>query len=240
MWQGKKVSVVFSTYNEKDSIRSQINACFETKLVDEGIVVDNNAAFGTADEVKKTNAKYFFESRQGYGFGYQKGLSEATGDLIIMSEPDGTFDHGRDIVKLLVYSGDFPVVFGTRTTQALIGNGANMGIFLKWGNVFVAKLIEVFFNTTHLSDVGCTMRLFSRDVLEKIRPFFSIGGNYFSPEMIMLVAFNRIFFVEIPVHYLERVGESRGSGTFWKAFKLGVKMIYLICKYRLKFVFNKI
>lgn len=240
MWQGKKVSVVFSTYNEKDSICRQINDCFETKLVDEVIVVDNNAVVGTADEVKKTKARYFFEARQGYGWGYQKGLSEAKGDLIIMSEPDGTFDHKRDILKLLVYSGDFPVVFGTRTTQALIGQGANMGIFLKWGNVFVAKLIEVFFNTTHLSDVGCTMRLFSRGVLEKIRPFFSIGGNYFSPEMMMLVAINRIPFVEIPVHYLERIGESRGSGTFWKAFKLGVKMIYLICKYRLKFVFKKI
>lgn len=240
MWNGKKVTVVFSTYNEKDSIRKEINDCFKTKLVDEVIVVNNNAAPGTEEEVKKTKAKQVFETRQGYGWGYQRGLAEAKGDLIIMSEPDGTFDHKKDLIKLLVYSEDFPVVFGTRTTQALIGEGANMGVFLKWGNVFVAKLIEVFFNTTHLSDVGCTMRLFSKDALQKIQPQFSIGGNYFSPEMIMLTALKRIPFVELPVHYLERIGESRGSGTFWKAFKLGVKMIVLIIKYRIKYSFERI
>lgn len=238
MWNGKKVTVVFSTYNEKDSIRKEINDCFETKIVDEVIVVNNNAAEGTKEEVAKTKAKQVFETKQGYGYGYQKGLREAKGDLIIMSEPDGTFDHKKDIPKLLIYSDDFPTVLGTRTTQALIGDGANMGIFMKWGNVFVAKLIEVFFNTTHLSDVGCTMRLLSHEALEKIQPHFSIGGNYFSPEMIMLLALTRIPFVEIPVHYYERIGESQGAGTFWKAFKLGIKMIQLIIHYRLKYFFR--
>ena len=34
-----------------------------------------------------------------------------------------------------------------------------MGWFLRWGNWAVAKLVEVLFNTSHLSDVGCTYRL---------------------------------------------------------------------------------
>jgi hypothetical protein len=41
-------------------------------------------------------------------------MAEATGDLIFWAEPDGTFV-GKDVEKLLVYSNDFPVVFGTRT-----------------------------------------------------------------------------------------------------------------------------
>lgn len=239
MWHGKKVSVVFSTYNEKNSIRQQIEDCFATGFVDEVIAVNNNAAKGTSQEIKKTSAKEFFEKKQGFGWGYRKALAEATGDLIIMTEPDGTYDHKRDLHKLLLYSGDFPVVFGTRTTQALIGEGANMGLFLKWGNVFVAKLIEVLFNTTHLSDVGCTLLLLSREALEQIQPHFSIGGNHFSPEIVILLALKRIPFVEIPVHYLERVGESRGSGTLWRSFKLGLRKIGVVFKYRFISFFKK-
>lgn len=233
MWKGKKVSVVFSTYNEKYSIRRQIEDCFATGFVDEVIAVNNNAAKGTSEEIKKTTAKEFFEKRQGFGWGYRKALAEATGDLIIMTEPDGTYNHKKDIQKLLLYSDEFPVVFGTRTTQALIGEGANMGVFLKYGNVFIGKLIEVLFNTTHLSDAGCTLLLLSREALDKIQPHFTIGGNHFSPEITILIALKRIPFVEIPVHYLERVGESRGSGTFWRSFKLGLKKIGVVIKYRL-------
>ncbi len=240
MWKEKKVSVVFSTYNEKDSIRAQINDCFKTGFVDEVIVVNNNAAKGTKEEVEKTKAKQVFEHKQGFGWGYRRALKEARGDLIIMSEPDGTYDHKKDIEKLLLYSDDFPVVFGTRTTQALINEGANMGVFLKWGNVFVGKLMEVLFNTTHLSDAGCTLLLLSHEALEKIQPYFSIGGNHFSPEIVMLLALKRIPFVEIPVHYQERVGESRGSGTFWKAFKLGLRKIWLVLSYRAKYTFKKL
>ena len=234
MWKNQTVSVVFSTYNEKASIRQQIEDCFATGFVDEVIVVNNNAAAGTDEEVKKTRAKLIHESKQGYGHGYRAGLGAVGSEIVIMSEPDGTYDHQRDLIKLLIYSDDFPLVFGTRTTQALIHEGANMGFFMKWGNVYVAKLIEVLFCTTELSDVGCTLRLLKRSALEKIRPWFSVGGNYFSPEMMILAALFRIPFVEIPVHYYPRVGKSRGAYNFIAAFRLAVPMIFLIVAYRIR------
>ena len=80
------------------------------------------------------------------------------GDIIIISEPDGTFA-GRDIYKLLTYYDDgFEVVSGTRTTKGLIWEGANMGFALKWGNILMAKLIELLFlSRSQLTDVGCTL-----------------------------------------------------------------------------------
>ena len=238
MWKNQTVSVVFSTFNEKDSIRKQIEDCFETGFVDEIIVVNNNAAPGTDEEVKKTRAKLIYEKRQGYGFGYQAGLRAAKTDIVIMSEPDATYDHQRDLIKLLIYSDDFPVVFGARTSQALIHEGANMGFFMKWGNVYVAKLIEVLFCTTELGDVGCTLRLLKRSALRKIRPRFTVGGNYFSPEMMILIALYRIPFVEIPVHYYPRIGKSRGASNFIAALKLALPMIGLILSYRLSTALN--
>ena len=67
MWRDKKVSVVFPTYNEKDSIRDAIEDFFACQHVDEIVVVNNNAADGTDDEVKPTKAVLVHEERQGYG-----------------------------------------------------------------------------------------------------------------------------------------------------------------------------
>jgi glycosyltransferase involved in cell wall biosynthesis len=47
MWQGRAVSVILPTYNERASIRRSIEEFFETGVVDEVVVVNNNAAPGT-------------------------------------------------------------------------------------------------------------------------------------------------------------------------------------------------
>ncbi|MBI4559189.1 MAG: glycosyltransferase family 2 protein [Candidatus Hydrogenedentes bacterium] len=232
MWHDKKISVIFPTYNEKDSIRAAIEDFFSTGYVDEILVVNNNAAPGTDEEVGATRARLVYESRQGYGYAIWKGLAEATGDLLIISEPDGTFS-GHDVIKLLAYSDDVPVVFGTRTQRELVWEGANMGFFLKWGNWAVGKMMEFLFNTTLLTDVGCSMRLLRRAAYEKVAPQFKVGGSAFGPHLMLLIILNRIPFVEIPVNYRKRVGESSVTGSKWRAFLLGIEMIAMILRYRL-------
>ena len=113
-------------------------------------------------------AREVFESRQGYGWASRRGLAEATGSAVL-AEPDGTF-LPRDIGKLLAYSDECEAVFGTRTTRSLIWSGANMGLLLKWGNWAVAKLVEALFNTSHLSDVGCTYKLLHRSLAQRLLP----------------------------------------------------------------------
>jgi len=233
MWEGKKVSVVFPTYNEKDSIREAIEDFFASGYIDEIIVVNNNAVEGTDEEVKQTKARLVYETQQGYGYAIQKGLAEAQGDLLVISEPDGTFS-GHDVLKLLAYSDDVPVIFGTRTQRELVWEGANMGFFLKWGNWAVGKMVEFLFNTTLLTDVGCSTRLFHRDAYEKIAPQFAVGGSAFGPHLMLLTILNGISFIEIPINYRKRVGKSSVTGSKIKAFFLGIEMILMILGYRVK------
>jgi len=233
MWQDKTVSVIFPTYNEKESIRAAIEDFFANGYVDEIVVVNNNAAEGTDDEVKSTNARLVHETAQGYGHAIWRGLSEATGDLLILAEPDGTFS-GHDVMKMLAYSEDVTVVFGTRTQRELVWEGANMGFLLKFGNWGVGKLVEFLFNTTLLTDVGCTMRLFHREAYEKIAPQFSIGGSAFGPQLLLLTILNDVPFIEIPVNYRKRVGESSVTGNLFRAALLGMEMILMILRYRVK------
>lgn len=237
MWNGQTISVILPTYNEKDSIYSCIAEVFDTGVVDEIVVVNNNAAAGTSEEVQRTKAKEVFESRQGYGYSILKGLREGTGDIIIISEPDGTFS-GHDIRKLLAYSEDFDAVLGTRTTSVLIWKGANMGLFLKWGNWAVAKMMEFLFNTTTLTDVGCTMRLIKKRELQRIIDKFTVRGSHFGVEMMLLIILNKINFIEIPVNYKPRVGKSSVTGSKLKAFSLGLVMIWTIIKYRVASFFK--
>jgi glycosyltransferase involved in cell wall biosynthesis len=232
MWEGKTVSVILPTYNEKDSIRQCVEDFLGSGYVDEVIVVNNNAALGTAEEVAQTAARQIFESKQGYGNAIQRGLAEATGDLLVICEPDGTF-RAKDIVKFLAYGEEFDVVLGTRTTRELIGERANMGLFLRWGNWAVAKMAMLLFNTTSLSDVGCTYRLLHRNVYERIRPYFSVGSSHFGVEMMLLIFIQHFRTIEISVHYLERVGVSSVTGDIRKAFILGVTMIVFVLRYYL-------
>ena len=232
MWNGKGVSVIFPTYNEKDSIRAAIEEVFAAGVVDEVLVVNNNAAAGTSEEVAKTRAREIIEPRQGYGRAIRTGLDAAAGDYLIVSEPDGTFC-GRDVVKLLAYAGDFDYVVGTRTSREMIWEGANMGVFLKWGNWAVGKMTEALFNSSILTDCGCTLRLIGRPAYEKLRPYFTRTGSDFGFELTLLVIRHKVAFMEIPVNYRRRVGVSSVTGNPWKAFKLGTRMIAMVIKFRL-------
>ena len=77
MWNGKTLSVVLPTYNEKDSIADVIDGSRRSAIVDEIIVVNNNAAAGTSEEVAKTGAREVIETTQGYGAAIKRGLREA-------------------------------------------------------------------------------------------------------------------------------------------------------------------
>jgi glycosyltransferase involved in cell wall biosynthesis len=219
------------TYAERDSIRKVIRDFEETGVVDEILVINNNAEAGTSEEVGRTGAREVLETRQGYGNAIRRGLRDSTGDLVVLAEPDGTF-LADDIIKLLAFSDECQVVLGTRTTREMIWEGANMDWFLKWGNWAVAKFVEVSFNTSHLSDIGCTYRLLDRDTANRFAEEMTVGGSHAGPEMLMLTISSGAKFVEIPVNYLPRVGTSSVTGNRITAFFLGLRMIALILRFR--------
>lgn len=227
MRKKQKISVILPTYNEKDSIRKVIKDFEHLGIIDEIIVINNNAAEGTSEEVAGTSAIEIFESVPGYGSAIQRGFKEASGDLIFVCEPDDTFV-ADDVYKFLSYIDDVDAVYGSRTVKNFIGKGANMGHFLKYGNWFVAKMLQVMYRTNSLSDVGCTFRLIKKSALKKMQSSFRVKSGFFGPEMMLLTKHFDIPFVQIPIKYQARVGESSYTGDFKKAFVLGMKMIWFI------------
>jgi glycosyltransferase involved in cell wall biosynthesis len=232
MWNGKSVSVVFPAFNEEENITAAVQDFSSVDAVDEVIVVDNNSRDRTAECAREAGARVISEATQGYGAALTRGLAEAKGELIILAEPDGTFT-GRDIVKLLAYEGDFDIVCGTRTTRELIWGQANMGWFLRFGNIIVAKMIEWLFDGPSLSDCGCTLRLISRSARDTLVPRLTVKASHFLPEVVILALLSRLRVIEIPVNYRGRIGTSKITGTPKGTFKTGFRMIGLI--FRLRF-----
>jgi glycosyltransferase involved in cell wall biosynthesis len=239
MWRNKTISVVFPAYNEEENIIQAIEDFFACGYVDEIVVVDNNSSDSTPEKVKKTKAKLVKETKPGLGWAIQRGLKESTGDYIIISEPDGTF-LGKDVEKLLVYSDEFDLVLGTRTSKGLIWEGANMRGLLRWGNWFAAKILEFLFNGPSLTDVGCTMRLIRKEKLNLIIDKLTVGGSHCNPELVILSLLSNFKVVEIPVNYLPRKGYSKITGKWINVIKVGIRMVLLMIKYRIRSIFKKI
>lgn len=222
-------------YNEAEGIADTVARFMSLPEVDEVLVVDNNSVDGTADLARNAGAKVVTERRQGYGFACRTALESSSGDYVMIVESDGTF-RATDLYKFLAYAGEFDVVFGTRTSKTCIWEGSNMGIFLRYGNWAVAKLLEYVHNGPCLTDVGCTYKFIYRDALQHLAPMFTVGRSYFSPELMILAIRSKLACVEIPIHYQQRQGTSKITGSVWKAFKLGLRMIVLIFHYRFRHI----
>jgi len=228
LFDGKKVTVVIPAYNEEGSIAKVISDFKSLNLIDEVIVVSNNSTDNTRELAKASGAKVLNEPRQGYGFALQRGLMDASGDIIILTEADDSF-YATDIHKLLAYIRDVDLVLGTRTTKELLHEGAKMDWFLLYGNIFLAKLIQFcFWGRCRLTDVGCTFRAITRVALKRFLDNLYIGGPHFSPHMIIEAIKVGTSIVEIPVNYKARVGESKITTNRKKSFMVGLRMLKII------------
>jgi glycosyltransferase involved in cell wall biosynthesis len=233
MYQNSTLSVVLPAYNERAGIAQAVKNFRSLGVVDEVIVVDNNSTDGTGTLAEEAGAKVVVERQQGYGYALRRGMAEASGDLIVLAEPDGTFV-AEDVFKLLAYSNEVDMVLGTRTTRELIWDDANMTPFLRWGNWAVAKLLQVLFNTPSLSDCGCTLRLVHRSALERFRTSLTVGSSHFLPEMVIRARLEGLRILEVPVNYHPRVGTSKITGSRLTTLRVGTNMIRLILRYRFR------
>jgi len=238
MYRGKTVSVVLPVYNERENIRNAIEQFLAHPAVDEVVAVSNNSNDGSDDEIAKTRAVHVRESLQGYGAALQRGMQEATGELIVTTEPDGTFFVG-DLDRFLSAGETYDVVIGSRTHASYILPGANMDFALKWGNWAVARMLQILFLGPHQTDVGHGYKLMHRQAYERIRGRLTVQGSHFSPDFMMQAILARVSIKEIPIHYGPRIGTSKITGDRMKAVRLGFRMIFLILATRWKTLWQR-
>ena len=211
---------MLTAFNDEKSIFYAVKEFISQKNVKQVIVIDNNSLDNTYGIAEQNNAKVIKEKKQGYGYASIRGLKESIKedvDVVVLAEGDMTF-RGRDILKMIPYLEDVDMVIGSRTHRVIVDDDSQMDWFYTWGNVLLAKLLELkFFSMSFLSrvrftDVGCTFRAIKIESLRKIIDKLEVGGHHFSPHMTIVALKNGLKVIEIPVTFRKRVGVSKGAG----------------------------
>ena len=228
MWLKKTVAVVIPAGRNKKSIFGVIQDVDATGYVDEIIVTDNGADIDTFKMAEKTRAKFVKQNKYGLGKAIKKGIKETKADLIIITEPDGSFK-GKDISKLLSYSEDFDTVFGSRTNTPLIGRGSGMTFTRRFINDLFGKAISILFLSSNLTDVRCSMRLTNQKGWKKVVRESKSDDDIFLTEWLIAAAKNRVRFIEIPVNYTAPKTKDE-TNTFPYLAIRGLHIFYLIIK----------
>jgi hypothetical protein len=227
----RHVTVALTAYNDEQSIAESVQDFLAYPQVRSVIVVSNNSTDRTIAMAREAGAIVFNEPMQGYGRCVHRCLTEAVRldetELIVLCEGDRTF-RAYDLEKLLAYAPHGDIVNGTRIVERLRQHTTQLSTFMYYGNLCVAKLLDVnHLGRGTLTDVGTTFKLCRRDVLVTLLPQLQPDINLeFNAYFLDTALANGFFVIECPITFHPRVGVSKGGNTDnLRALKVGCRMM---------------
>lgn len=227
-----KIKVIIPAFNEEDSIAKVINDIPD--IIEEVIVVSNNSTDATEENAKLAGATVLKEVNKGYGYACLKGLDYISAtrlkpDIIVFLDGDYS-DYPEELHKLVapIINEDIDFVIGARDKDLReAGSMTGPQIF---GNWLATTLMSLFFKST-FTDLGPFRAIKYPKLLDLKMEDKTYGWTV---EMQLKVLKKHLTYREIPVHYRNRIGVSKVSGTIKGAIFAGVKILSWIFKYSIK------
>lgn len=225
-----KISIIIPCYNEINTIEKIIDKILLQEAFDkEIIIIDDNSTDGTRDLLESIKDKYnkLIINSKNYGKGYsiKKGISKATGEIILIQDADLEYDPS-DYEKLIqpIKLDNADVVFGSR----FIGSEEKRVLFF-WhslGNKFLTLLSNMLTNL-NLTDMECGYKVFKSDIIKNINLNENRFG--FEPEITAKISRGNLRIYEVGIRYYGRK-YSDGKKITWRD---GISAIKCIIKYNL-------
>jgi len=227
-----KIIVIIPAYNEEKSIGKVIQEIPE--VVSEIIVVNNNSTDSTSEVAFDNGATVLSENRKGYGYACLKGLEyiaklETKPDIVVFLDGDYS-DYPNELTQIIapILENDIDFVIGARVAH--LREKDSMTPQQVFGNWLATTLMKSFFGAT-FTDLG-PFRAIKYQKLVLLNMEDKTYG--WTVEMQLKVLKQKMTYVEIPVHYKNRIGVSKVSGTVKGTIMAGIKIIGWIFKYAFK------
>jgi glycosyltransferase involved in cell wall biosynthesis len=225
-----KLSVIMPAYNEEQTLEEIVEKVLAVDMEKELIIVDDGSRDRTREILRekfmgRDDVKVIFhEKNSGKGAAVRTGISNASGDMIIIQDADLEYDPAdyHMLVKPLV-EGRAEVVYGSRVKRSNFRHRYTL-------NLFAARLLSVMSNVLfglEITDEPTCYKLFKADLIKAIE--FNGDGFEWEPEVTAKLGKRGVKIFEVPISYYSRTIKE-GKKIKWID---GVKAIWTLIKYRL-------
>jgi dolichol-phosphate mannosyltransferase len=192
---------------ELDGIVTQLSGPVEVICVDDGSEDTSRQVLLTLKARFPYMKLIFFDRNYGQSAGFDAGIRQATGDIIITMDADLQNDPA-DVLTLLQHYPAYDVVIGNRTQR--------QDTLVKRLSSKLGNAVRNFLTDEDIADTGCSLKLFKRETIQHVTLF--TGLHRFLPTLCRMYG-ARI--KEVPVTHRPRLsGRSHYgiSNRAWPGF----------------------
>jgi len=229
------LSIIIPVYNEENYLNSLFNDLekyfnyddVEVIVVSDGSYDDSN---NILEKLKINSYKFEYQliildRNYGKGFAVREGAKNSTGKYLLLQDADLELDikDSKEIYEIILNDKEIDCVFGSRY---LSGKLKKHNYFV---NQLIGKLNTLIFNLffgQSLTDIHCGLKIFSRDVYNKIN--LSVNDFGLEIDIAAQIIKNNYFIYEVGVSYFSRTVKA-GKKITWVD---GLKSYYYLFKTR--------
>jgi len=200
------VSIVIPAYNEEEAIGSDLDTIIRAMEGSgysyEIVVVDDGSTDRTSEIATSLGARVIrHEENRGTGTARKTGIRHAKGEIIVMTDADGSYpDH--EIPRLLEFFPEYDQVIGARQEEK--GTYKPLRIAAK----FIIRKLAEFLVGRPIPDLNSGLRAFKKDIMAKYLHVIPDGFSCVSS--MTLVFLNDGYSVKfVPIDYYKRIGKSK-------------------------------
>ena len=229
------LSIIIPVYNEESYLTNlflDLKKYFNQEDIEVIVVNDgsDDGSFQLLEQLKKNSYKFKYKlinlsKNFGKGYAVKEGAKNSIGKYILLQDADLELDvrDSREIYEIISKDKSIDCIFGSRY---LSGKLKKHSYFI---NEFIGKLNTFIFNLLFgqsLSDIHCGLKIFHRNVYEKIN--LSVNDFGLEIDLASQIIKNKYFIYEVGISYFSRTSQA-GKKITWVD---GIKSYYYLFKVR--------
>jgi glycosyltransferase involved in cell wall biosynthesis len=200
------ISIIIPMYNEEEAIGGDLDTIIRTMSTTdtpwEIIVVDDGSTDASVEIVRQREGVKLIQHpyNRGTGAARTTGLQHARGNVIVMTDGDGTYPN-QDIPRLLEDIGNCDMVIGARRMET----GS-----LKWlrspTKLFI-RLLASYLTGVRIPDVNSGLRVFKKSIAERFLDILPTTHSWVGTQTVAFLSEGyAVKFV--PIDYYKRKGRT--------------------------------